>query len=81
MVEFTPAILAHLVISGYKGLKVENTNGKYVIIEPTTDVDSIEEMTGNNSYIIPICDHQAVEMTGKVLLLDLKFFIDEKYIE
>lgn len=80
MVEFTPAILAHLVMSGYRGLKVENT-GDYVLVEPVSNIDSLEEMSGNNAYTIPIWDHQAVEMTKKVLLLDMNFYIDSKFIQ
>lgn len=80
MVEFTAAILAHLVISGYKGLKVEN-NGDYVVIEPVTDVDAIEPIRGNNAYTIPISDHKTLEMTKKILLLDMNFYIDSKFIQ
>lgn len=79
MVEFTPAILAHLFISGYKGLKVRN-NGKYALIEPVMNVDSIEEMSGNNAYTIPIGDHKAMEMTKQVLKLNMNFYIDQKFI-
>jgi hypothetical protein len=81
MVEFTPAILAHLAICGYKGLKVENRNN-YVVIEPVTDIDSIESFNQNNAYAIPICSSEALEMTGRIFLLEnLKFYIDSKFIE
>ena len=79
MVEFTPAILAHLVTLGYKGLKLQN-NSKYVLIEPVMDIDSIEEMFGNNAYTISIEDHQTLEMTRKVLMLNMNFYIDRKFI-
>lgn len=80
MVEFTPAILAHLFVSGYKGLKVRN-NGKDVLVEPIMDIDSIEEMSGNNAYTISITDHRALEMIRKVLLLNMNFYIDQKFIQ
>jgi hypothetical protein len=80
MVEFNYAILAHLILCGYTALKVEN-NGNYVIIEPLMDYDEDEEFAGNNAYAIPISDEQAREMAGEILLLDLKFYIDSKFIE
>jgi hypothetical protein len=81
MVEFTPAILAHLIIVGYKALKVENRND-YVVIEPLMDADAIENFTSNNAYAIPVGDHQAYEMAGRIFLLpDLKFYIDKEFIE
>ncbi len=80
MVEFTAAILAHLSISGYKGLKVQN-NGKFALIEPVMDIDSIEEMSGNKAYTIPIGDHKTLEMTRQVLLLNMNFYIEQKFIQ
>jgi len=80
-VEFTGAILAHLLYKGYKSLKVENLQ-KYSIIEPIRDLAIHESsMANNNAYIIPIGEHQAYELTKKVLQLDMNFYIDVKFIQ
>lgn len=79
LVEFSPAILMHLIIGGYKTLKVEN-NGRYVLIEPIRNADLTGNMSGNNAYLMPIDDPKAIERTKEVLSLDIKFYINKHFI-
>ena len=80
MVEFTPAILSHLVMFGYKNLKVENFKD-YAVVEPLNDSDVIESFKQNNAYAISIFSREALKITKRIFLLDMKFYIQEKFIQ
>jgi hypothetical protein len=80
MVEFSPAILSHLVSCGYKNLKVENFKD-YTVVEPLREKDLPEPFKENNAYAISIFGKQALEMTKRIFLLEMKFYIDERFIQ
>jgi hypothetical protein len=63
-----------------QALKVERHDR--ITIEPIKDVVEAQQFEANNAYAIPINDHQAYEMTGKILLLDdHNFYIEEKFLQ
>ncbi len=77
MVEFTPAILARILLSGFKGLVLENRND-YTVIEPVINVDiPIPE----KAYTIRIDNERCRKMINEILSLNMKFYIDEQFVK